>query len=61
MRDAVWRLAGDVPALEGDSAGVGAQQSSESVEEGTFACAVRADDGAEFAGLDREVHTAERR
>ena len=54
------RLAGDIAALEGDAARVGTQQPGQGIEEGAFAGAVRADDGVEFAGLDREVDSAER-
>ncbi len=59
-RHEMRRLAGDIPTLEGDAARVGTQQPGHDVEEGALAGAVRADDGAEFAGLDREVYSAER-
>ncbi len=60
-RDAMRRLAGDIPSLESDAARVGTQQPGQGIEKSALAGAVRADDGVEFARLHRKVHSAERR
>jgi len=55
-RDPVLRQAGDLPAFEPDPAGGGRHLARDQPEEGRLARAVRADDRAQLAALDLEVH-----
>src|SRR5579883_2751199 len=58
MPPAMRRNPRHILAVEGDRAGARPEEAADQVEEGRLAGAVRTDDGAQLAALDRHRHVA---
>lgn len=56
----VCRSAGNILALELDDAGSRVEQTADRLERGRLACAVRSDEGDDFAASDLDVDALER-